>query len=42
METVSRAFSRLNDIELIAIDGKGVEIRSLVQLHRIIGEYDES
>lgn len=36
LETVSRVFSRFNDIRLIAINGKDLEITNLVQLRRII------
>jgi CRP/FNR family transcriptional regulator len=37
LETVSRVFSRLDDIELIAINGKEIEIKNLAQLQQRIG-----
>jgi CRP/FNR family transcriptional regulator len=37
LETVSRVFSRMDDIELIAINGKEIEIKNLVQLQQRIG-----
>ncbi len=37
METVSREFSRLNNIQLIATNGKDIEIKNLPQLQRMIG-----
>jgi CRP/FNR family transcriptional regulator, anaerobic regulatory protein len=36
LETVSRVFSRFHDIQLIAISGKEIEIKSIVQLQQII------
>jgi CRP/FNR family transcriptional regulator len=39
-ETVSRAFSRLSNAQLIAVDHKNVDIRSLVQLEQIIDDHD--
>jgi CRP/FNR family transcriptional regulator len=40
METVSRAFSHLNSIGLVATSGKDVEIRNLLQLQHIVGDHD--
>ena len=37
METVSRAFSHLSDIQLIATEGKDIEIKSLLRLQQAIG-----
>jgi CRP/FNR family transcriptional regulator len=39
LETVSRAFSHFNNTQLIAINGKDVEIENLVQLRQIAGDY---
>ena len=36
LETVSRVFSRFNEIQLLAINGKDREIRDMVRLHGII------
>lgn len=36
LETVSRVFSRLDDIQLIAINGRDIEIRNLTQLQQRI------
>jgi CRP/FNR family transcriptional regulator len=36
LETVSRVFSRFNEIQVLAINGKDLEIRDLVRLHRLI------
>ncbi len=39
LETVCRAFHQLREMELISTSGKEVEIRNLVQLQRMIGDY---
>jgi CRP/FNR family transcriptional regulator len=36
LETVSRVFSRFNEIQLLAINGKDLEIRDLARLHQVI------
>jgi CRP/FNR family transcriptional regulator len=40
LETVSREFSHLNDIGIIAINNKNVEIRSLARLQQEIGGHE--
>lgn len=40
METVSRVFSHFNNIQLIAVNSKDVEIKSLVHLQQIVGDYN--
>jgi CRP/FNR family transcriptional regulator, anaerobic regulatory protein len=37
LETVSRILSRLQECEVIAIDGKNIEIKSVERLHQITG-----
>jgi CRP/FNR family transcriptional regulator, anaerobic regulatory protein len=39
METVSRVFSHFNDIQLIAINCKDIEVKSFVHLQQIVGDY---
>ena len=40
LETVSRAFSQLQGENLIAVQGKAVEIKDLARLQQVIGDYD--
>ena len=40
METVSRVFSHFHNNQVIAINNKNVEIRSLARLQEIVGDYE--